>query len=366
MWRTMALTLACAALHTTSPAAEPVPLTTEAQLAEPATAAAIESFWTTVGRPGRFEGRRGVSIATMRFEQPPGRRDRGAIVLVNGRTESMLKYKEAVHDLYRAGWSVFALDHRGQGLSGREPEVAATPEKGHVHRFEDYVEDLRTFVAGTVLPAGHPRHFLWAHSMGGAITALFLQSGAPEVRRFDGAVLSSPMLRIRGIAQQPADWFSCRLAASRVAAGHATDWVLGGGPYADDPLQDSTLTGSAVRHARMLQAVAAAPQIRLGSPTWGWLDAACRASSQARNGSADVPVPTMVIVSGEDRIVHNDGAVTFCLGLRHAATAGGCGGPGDRPVVVPGAQHELFIERDPLRRAAMTRALDFMARQAGR
>lgn len=360
----VALVILCGGIATLAEAQEAVTLTTERELEQPAISTAIESFWTSRGRSGSFNGQRGVPIAFIKFEQPEGSRQAGAIIIVSGRTESMLKYKETVRDLYQAGYSVYIHDHRGQGLSGREPETASTPEKGHVSNFQFYVDDLRNFIATQVLPARHPKHFLLAHSMGGAITALFLESESVELARMDAAVLSSPMLKIKGVGGLPADLASCDVAQRFVANGRATDYIVSGKGYNPRPFGSNEYTHSETRYKRLLAQVKAAPQIRLGSPTHGWFDAACKAASHARTDAGRVRIPTHVLVAGSDDIVHNDGATEFCDGMRRALPGATCGGSEGGPIIVEKARHELLIEEDAMRDVALRHALGFFGQGA--
>ena len=341
-------------------------LTTEAELQGPTVPAAIEAFWADRGQAGTVTGQGGLSLALRRFLQPDRAAEQGAITIVSGRTESMLKYKEVVYDLYRNGWSVYIHDHRGQGLSDREPAVRDQPQKGHVERFDDFVADLDAVLTTQVLPAGHARRVLWAHSMGGAITARWLQSGRPSVAQVQAAVLSSPMLEIVGLVPGfSAEILSCNLAHGAVLSGHAASWHWGGKPYAPFPAQGNIYTSSTVRSQRVLDQDSAAPAARLGSPTWGWIARSCDAAHAARTHAAQVTTPVLVLVAGQDKIVLNHGAVQFCQRLAAARPGAGCGGPDGGPVVVPGAEHEMLIERDALRQQAMGRALGFL-RQAGR
>lgn len=335
------------------------PLTTEAELAQASTANEIEDFWEKHGVISTFPGARGVSITYATFRQPAGASEQGALVIVSGRTESMLKYKETVRDLWNNGWSVYIHDHRGQGLSAREAEVADRPERGYVNDFEDYVRDLRTMVADHVLPNGHKRHVVMGHSMGGAITALFLERDWPEVARFDGAVLSSPMLKIKAILGKPAK-FTC-LAMKVPSAVSPTAYVPGGGDYAAKTFLENEYSQSPIRYQRLVDQVADKPAIKLGSPTVRWLDRACTAAHEARTQAKKVRTPIRVFVAGADQIVHEEGATEFCANL--SPKLGGCGGSGGKPVVVAGAQHELFIELDGLRKQALEPALSFFAGQ---
>ena len=355
--------LLLAAGCTAPPPAVPMPavptlrLGTEAELARVAGVERLEAFWTARGRAGSFQGAGGLTLRTMTFLQADRAAEKGAIVISSGRTESMIKYKELVHDLWRNGWSVYIHDHRGQGLSAREPAVADAPMKGHVERFGDYVDDLSSFVRGPVAAGGHRNVFLLAHSMGGAISALLLQAEGPPL--FRAAAMSSPMLRIKGLAGLPADLLSCRIGAGETRIGHATDVVIGGKGYVAPPFEGNNLTGSRVRYDWVLAQDAAHPQTRLGSPTYGWLAQSCEAALQARSRGERVRTPVLVMQAGSDGIVHNSGGEEFCDGVRKTQPARGCDGRGGGPVVVPGAQHELFIETDDKRDEVLRRTLAF-------
>lgn len=358
------LALALAATVTLAGAQTP-PLGTEAGLAEPAQQQAIAALWAQAGPPRHFVGQGGLRLAWLRFVQPDRAAERGAIVLSSGRTEFLAKYQELVHELWRQGFSVYLHDHRGQGGSQREPAVADTPEKGHVRRFDDYVADLRQFLREQVAPAGHHNVYLLGHSMGGAIAARLLESNDLGVPALRAAALSSPMLQIRGPAGSAADWTLCPLAHTMAAFGAEARWVPGGGGYRPKAFEANEYTHSPLRYQRLLDAAAADPAVRLGSPSFGWLAEACDAAAAAREEAARVRTPTLVLVAGADSIVRAQGAEAFCSALKGSArpeAAAGCGGPGGGPLVVPGARHELLIERDELRQPALSAVLQHFAR----
>lgn len=355
-----------AAAQTAPPPAGSAPaprLTTEDELRGPTVPAAIEAFWAQRGEPRPLRGEGGLQLAARRFLQPDRAAEQGAVVLVSGRTETMLKYKEVVYDLWRNGWSVYIHDHRGQGLSEREPAVRGTPDIGHVERFDHFVADLDTWLTTEVLPAGHARTALWAHSMGGAITARYLQSGRPSVARVQAAVLSSPMLGIVGLLPgMSAEVFSCGLLAhGAVALGGGAIRHLGGKPYAPADVRHNIYSSSEVRSQRMVDVARDAPATALGAPSWGWIARSCDAARAARDDAGRITTPLLLITAGDDQIVLNSGAERFCRQLAAARPGAGCGGPDGGPVRIDGAQHELLIERDALRSQAMGRALGFLS-----
>lgn len=121
---------------------------------------------------------------------------RGTVVIVHGFTENAYKYSEIIYSLLRNNWCVLAYDQRGHGRSWRDPAIPLNAVT-HVDRFQDYVDDLDTVCDQLLVPLPKP----WAvfgHSMGGAVTALYLEQH-PE--RFSRAVLCAPMIapNLRGI-----------------------------------------------------------------------------------------------------------------------------------------------------------------------
>lgn len=323
-------------------------------------AAQIEKFWNDKARTGTFSGERGVTIAYATFLQPDKAAEKGAIVIVSGRTEAYLKYKELVFDLWHNGYSVYIHDHRGQGLSAREPEVAQTPQRGHVQKFSLFVSDLRTFVQQQVVPGKHGKYFLLAHSMGGAIASLYLEEDADKGQPFRAAALSSPMHQIMGAAGLPADVGICTIAHEFAEHGKSADYVVKGSDYSPREFDKNPYTRSPVRYGRFVDLYKSTPAIQLGSPTHGWVATACDAARVSRNEAAKIKVPVRLFEAAEDSIVHSNGHEVFCSNLTKTQPAG-CGAKDGAPIVIPGARHELFIAPDVARNQVLLGILEFFS-----
>ena len=101
---------------------------------------------------------------------------KGTVLIFPGRTEYIEKYGGAAAALAHAGYTSFAIDWRGQGLSYR---LLSNRLIGHVQRFSDYQHDVQTLVtAAETLDLPKP-YFLMAHSMGGCIGLRSLMQGLP-------------------------------------------------------------------------------------------------------------------------------------------------------------------------------------------
>jgi lysophospholipase len=313
----------------------------------------VQPLWDQRLKRDHFSGVGGLKLAYASIALP---QERGAVVIVNGRTESFLKYQEVVADLVRQGYSVYTYDHRGQGFSERL--LPEEPQKGHVRRFDDYVDDLQTFVDTVVKRTPHTRLFALAHSMGGAIVTRHLE-------RFPGtfaaAALSSPMhqpnAKIIFSADSSCAWFKLSgWAFSSAWAGFVAR------PYAHKAYDSASniYTHSPQRWERVLQGEAEHPEVKLGGPTRGWADEACTASDDMIDEARLVTTPVLVLQAGDDAAVTREGQDRFCAALDQAGQNRCETG---KPVRFEGARHELLIESDAFRVPAMNAILDFFARQ---
>lgn len=314
---------------------------------------AIAALWDR-GEAHEFPGVANVPIRSRSFVRPD---QSGAVVISSGRTECTLKYRELIYDLHQAGYSVYILDHRGQGFSGR---MLADPQIGHVDAFDDYVTDLKTYVDRVVRPSqdrvraagGGGPLFLLAHSMGGCIASLYIEAHRHD---FDAAVLCSPM-------HQPSTGFIPEDLAKAVAdmksifgMGLEKKYARGKGPYRDVPFDEiEDLRGQALTHSRERYEQVRAlynmnPQVKVGGPSYQWVSQAIDAGRRSREGADRIEIPVLLLRAGDDAIVSPEGQDVF-----KAHAGGHC-----TLVTIPGAFHELFVESDAYRAPALNYTLDF-------
>ena len=112
---------------------------------------------------------------------------KGTLTILHGFTESIVKFLPLTYVFLNEGYNVCLLDQRGHGKSFRYVE---NPSLTHIEKFEEYVKDLEAFTDKVVSALPGP-HFLFAHSMGGGVSAEFLETGTDFYTK---AVLSSPMI----------------------------------------------------------------------------------------------------------------------------------------------------------------------------
>lgn len=258
---------------------------------------------------------------------PAPERARGTVVLLPGRTETIEKYFETVSTLRARSLAVATLDWRGQGASER---LLSDPLKGHVRNFGDYLGDLDALMKQIVEPSFPRPHFVLAHSLGGLI-ALHALRAWPT--RFAHLATTSPLLAIR--TPSPA------LTRLLGRIGPSAWYVPGGARF--NPLAESfernPVTRDVARFARNVGILQAAPALALGSPTFGWLDATNRAMDAvfAPGFAGAITAPVFIVTAEDEFLVENEPQARLAAMLPHC-----------RHVIIPGARHEILMERDEI------------------
>ena len=116
----------------------------------------------------------------------------------------------------------------------------------------------------------------------------------------------------------------------------------GGGPacLASGPFAGNPVTTDPLRHARTAAIIEAQPALGIGGPTVAWVDAAFDAMAEfAKPGFATkLRQPILLIGCGRDQLVSTLAIEEFGRRLRIGSH-----------LIVPGAKHELLMERDTYR-----------------
>jgi lysophospholipase len=277
----------------------------------------------------------GVRLRAARFEADA---PRGVCVLLNGQTEFIEKYFEVIDELRGRGFSVAALDWRGQGGSDR---LLANPLKVHIADFAEYDEDLAVFMRDVVIPmmARNPdgRLIAMAHSMGGHILLRRLHDRPGE---FAQLVLCAPMI---GIQPRGVPWWIVA-ALSRLLNRNTPSqnfvWGMGRRDHLALPFSAQIVTSDPGRYQRTHKLLAANPALRTNGPTWGWLAAALRSLVTLHQpGYADaIAAQALLFGAANDLVCNTDSLRAFAAHMPQA-----------RYVEIPQAAHELLMERDEVR-----------------
>ena len=111
---------------------------------------------------------------------------------------------------------------------------------------------------------------------------------------------------------------------------------------------------SPIRFAHHTDLFEAHPKIRLGGASNQWILQAITASQQAIAQASQVETPVLILQAGDDSVIDNRAHRLYCTQKQHSKTP--C-----QLITIPGARHELFIEKDEVRAQAIQNIVDFFS-----
>ncbi len=269
---------------------------------------------------------------------------RGSVIISPGRAEFCEKYFETADEFRARGFTVLVIDHRGQGLSDR---ILPNPIRGsYISDFGVYIDDMQAIIDAVEPDLPRP-HLLYAHSMGGCVALYGMMRGS---LRFDAAVLSTPMVGVVGLEQPLVT--PIMSAISKLGAAKRPIPFRSQKNGMPAPFPNNKHTSDRRRYGIWRSYFDAAPRLRVGGPTFGWLAAAGRAMKYIDQHVGDYNVPSLVLNAGSDRIVmpcdvekfaRRAGTDYFSIGI---------------------SRHEIYMEKDDIR-SQMWEAIDvFLDKQA--
>ena len=288
-----------------------------------------------------FPSEDGLNLSAIHFENPA---HLGTIVFVEGRSESWLKFGEVFFDLYQRGYSIYAYDHRGQGLSPHLSSV--NPQIGHVKFFSDYAHDLHAFVETVVLPHSvGQKLYLLSHSMGGAVAMDYLEN---YDHPFSKAIFAAPMLEINTKPYPEAVGLS--IVKLQILLGKGQNYAITQRDYQTDlPFESNTLTRSEPRFWMTNEILRRNPKSIIGGTSNNWIAQSIQATHRIRKAAERVEIPFLLFQSEKDQIVKPRGQATACANAGTLCTL----------EVMPDSQHEILMERDSIRVRALERISQF-------
>jgi len=283
---------------------------------------------------------------------------KGVVLLLNGKTEFMEKYREVASKFSHLGYHVMSLDWRGQGLSFRELD---NHDKGYVKNFQHYINDLELFYNLFITPLKLPVNIL-AHSMGGHIALRFLaQCSTINNMHIQQTILLSPMVDIlifpvsKPVSARLADWGARMLADLTVMAGLEAQYVPGQTDYCRETVQfkENVLTHDINNFWLEHREIEKNRELALGGVTWGWLKAAFDSIDILKSEKYLSRIKNQVSIfsAAEDSVVCNRAQQKVCQTLSKG-----------RFISIPGARHEILFETEEIRKVLWSHILSLLNR----
>ena len=255
---------------------------------------------------------------------------RGTAVLVHGFTENAEKFAELVHSLLSQDWSVVAYDQRGHGRSWRA-EGLAEISLTHVDHFGEYVEDLSRVVAEALSPMPRP-WVLFAHSMGGAVSSLFLEENHGV---FDRAALCAPMIapNLGGI---PAPLGKVICGVPKLL-GRGKKRMFVSKPYVYPEAFETSCATGRERFDWYENLRRDHPEFTNNGPSYGWTLEAIGVTKRilAPGAAEKIDIPVRLYTAENDGSVLPEPQRQFIARLKDG-----------RRTLVPGSKHEIYRSAD--------------------
>lgn len=255
---------------------------------------------------------------------------RGTVVILHGFTESVEKFDELIYSLVKHHYSVCAYDQRGHGRSAHAeglPDDSVT----HVDAFDEYVRDLEQVLDQVVSKMPAP-YLLFSHSMGGAVSALYLEGHAEP---FERAVFCAPMIACdRGGLPMLLAKGIC-LFPCAVGRGKARNFIAK--PYAGPEDFETSCASCKERFERYNRFRAEHREFQNSGPTYRWTLEALRVTARilAPGAVEKIRIPVLLYTAGKDNMVLPEQQRLFVERL-----------PKGKQVLVPGAKHEIYFSED--------------------
>ncbi|MPW37421.1 alpha/beta fold hydrolase [Vibrio sp. B1Z05] len=300
----------------------------------------IASFWDN-RQQGYTEGKNNKKLYWISLTSPLHSK---AILMVNGRTESVCRYQELFYDLFKQGFDIYSYDHRGQGMSER---LLDDSQMGHVEDFQDYVEDLETVVQQFNFNR-YSRRFILGHSMGGAISTRYIQT--QHSHPFHAIALSAPMFGIK--MPSPLKAVVKPLCKTFIRWSKQPHYALGQTAYQKKPFKDNNLSTCKLRYEWSTNLFEQTEQIQMGGPTSHWVWQGVIGSEKCVKEAQQINVPLLLIQPSLDTVVDNNAQNQFIAQLSKVR---------QDAVLVPiaDAKHEVLVEQDHARNQALDAVLGF-------
>jgi lysophospholipase len=274
----------------------------------------------------------------------PRENAKACVVLLPGRAEPIIKYAEVIYELHQNGYTVLAIDHKGQGKSSR---VLPDSHIGYIDDFDEYVEDIKHVLDKVLTPLledhiqGGLSKYLLSHSMGGTIASLLVQK-YPLI--FNKLVLSTPMFGVKApIPEFMLSMFLSLFVATRRLLRLPITYLWGQGDYRAIAFYKNRLTHSEIRYRAFRAVMDQYPENQMGGISFEWLRKALKAIVKVRKNANLMLLPTLMLIAEDENIVDNRYLYKTANIIPDITIA-----------EVPCAQHEVLFEKDAAREFVMT------------
>ncbi len=254
---------------------------------------------------------------------------KGTFLVVHGFTETAFKFSELIYSLLQNGYNVVAYDQRGHGRSWRS-EIVKDNTLVHVDHFSDYVRDMEIIVDTVIANLPKP-WLLFSHSMGGAVSGLYLEKH-PDT--FSRAAFCSPMIQANTGISTIVVKLLCH-GAKLIGKGGSRVFISK--PYTQkETFEESVATGRErfewYENIRFIT-----KEYQTNGPSYAWTLESVRVTAKllAPGAPERIACPVRLYTAELDNTVMADPQKRFISRIKNGSH-----------VIVKGAKHEIYRSTD--------------------
>lgn len=263
------------------------------------------------------------------------------LVLLHGFSEGILKFREMIYYFVESGLDVWALQQREHGLSYRSGDDLCLVD---IADYKDLIRDAHYFVHKIVRRRGPL--YLYGHSMGGAVSACYLECYPKDFKR---AVLSSPMLEMN--AGSTPVWFAALYARVQCVLGNGGNYMPGTAPFAGVPDFEGSSDDCEERYMSWFTMQRTHPELQMCGSSIRCAVQFLRMTKAAvaPHNVRRIRARVLLFQAGKDTTVNPGGQNKFIRGL----------GDRGRMVRVADSKHEIYMGEDAQIRKYVETVLEF-------
>ena len=292
---------------------------------------------------GYFKGENGADIYYEYYKNTTHNKKNKAVVISHGYCETLMKYTEFIYYVFREGYSVYGIEHRGMS---RSTHLAKDEDYVHVEDYMYYIKDLKLFVEKIVKrEEGNNTLYLYAHSQGGLIGTGYVQKYPKD---FAKLVLSSPYYRM--YYRLPL-WFAKLVARLMILLGKGEECIYRNKKEGKSHKFKGFNTSSKVRNEYNKKICSENKSFDMKGGTAKWFYECIKAQTAIFNKRNLMKLkPKILLIScGKDRMVD----IKFHRKFKRAVYK--C-----ELYEIKEAKHEAYFESDEIQKKYYTKIFEFL------
>ena len=205
------------------------------------------------------------------------------LVIVHGFDDHSGRYAHVAEYFSARVFAVYTFDQIGHGKSGGA--------RGHIDRFDDYVEDLDRLIGLARSKSPGVKVFLYGHSQGGMVA---LRYGIANPDRVNGIITSGAGMML---AMPTPAW---KVGLGKVLARGMPRFAMANGIPLD-----------ALTHDEQMLALTRSDPLRHGRASARWADEFFRAQQDTLANASQLHVPLLMLHGGSDRLIDPEATKRF-------------------------------------------------------